>query len=122
MFGERERSIKNMVVDALGGPESYRQARRQTDEIDETYVEIENRRSSVVVRRLAIFVVLYVLIVLTAVAVVRAQTGRLDVVLWVVVGTFNAASAGIYYAQYQKRRFALQVLDVLREADAGVTS
>ena len=71
MFGERERSIKNMVVDALGGPESYRQARRQTDEIDETYVEIENRRSSVVVRRLAIFVVLYVLIVLTAVAVVR---------------------------------------------------
>jgi hypothetical protein len=114
MFGERERSIKNLVIDALGGPASHRQERRQTDVIDETYVEIETRRSSVVIRRLAIFVVLYVLIVLTAVVVVRAQTGRLDVVLWVVVGTFNAASAGVYYAQHQKRRFALQVLDLLR--------
>tara|TARA_Y100000588_G_scaffold236874_1_gene250469 strand:- start:2927 stop:3295 length:369 start_codon:yes stop_codon:yes gene_type:complete len=114
MFGERERSIKNLVIDALGGAESYRRARQQTDEIDDAYVQIESRRSSVVVRRLAIFVVLYVLIVMTAIVVVRSQTGQMDVVLWVGVGTFNAASAGIYYAQYQKRRLALEVLNVLR--------
>lgn len=114
MFGERERSIKNLVIDALGGPESYRRARQQTDEIEDAYVQIESRRSSVVVRRLAIFVVLYVLIVMTAIVVVRSQTGQMDVVLWVGVGTFNAASAGIYYAQYQKRRLALEVLNVLR--------
>ncbi len=122
MFGERERAIKNLVIDALGGPESYRRARQQTDDIDEAYVQIETRRSAVVIRRLAIFIVLYVLIVLTAVVVVRAQTGRLDVILWVVVGTFNAGSAGVYYAQFQKRRMALQILTLLRGESQEVVS
>lgn len=119
MLGARERQIKNLVIEALGGPESYRRARLQRDEIDDDYVRMETRRSAVVFRRLIIFTVLYAAIVASAVVVSIWLTGRYDAVLWVLVGTFNAASAGVYYARHMKRRLALSILEVIRIEDEG---
>ena len=36
-----------------------------------------------------------------------------NVLLWIVVGTFNAVNAAVHYAEYQKKKMAFAVFDVL---------
>ena len=113
MLSEREQAIKNILIDQVGGPTSYTAPRKSLSRVDPSYLEMAARRMSVNRRRMVIFAVLYALVVMTAVAVMTLTVKNFNVLLWVGVGTFNAVNAAIHYAEYQKKKMAFAVFDVL---------
>ncbi len=115
MLNERERAIKNALMEGLGGPASFIDPRRSVAYVDSEYLRMTERRMAVNNRRMVIFAVLYGLVLLTAVAVVTMTLKDYNVVLWVIVGTFNAVNAAIHYAEYQKKKLAFAVFDLLGE-------
>ena len=45
--------------------------------------------------------------------------GNRNVILWVVVGAFNAGNAAVHYAAYQKKRMAMALFHVLEQEGEG---
>ena len=115
MLSEREQAIKNTLMDYLGGPAGFVGPNKTLGYLDPEYVRISGRRMAVNKRRMIIFAVLYAFVLITAVAVMTATTKDYNVVLWVVVGTFNAVNAAIHYSEYQKKKMAFAVFDILTE-------
>lgn len=119
MLTERENRIKNVLLEHLGGSAAQVGAARARHDLDDDYLRLANRRMAVNRRRMWIFTVLYFFVLLTAVAVMLTTVGDYNVLLWVVVGTFNAVNAAIHYAEYQKKRMAFAALDALGGPDNG---
>jgi hypothetical protein len=117
MLSEREQAIKNTLIDQVGGPASFVAPRKAQAYVDPEYLRIASRRIAVNKRRMIIFVVLYALVILTAVAVLTATAKDYNVFLWVAVGTFNAVNAAIHYSEYQKKKMAMAVFNILEEED-----
>ena len=117
MLTDREREVKNVLIDQLGGPASFVQPNKALGYVAPEYLQISARRMLVNKRRLIIFGVLYTLVVLTAVAVMTTTTKNYNVLLWVGVGTFNAVNAAIHYSEYQKRKMAMAVFGILKDEE-----
>lgn len=117
MLSEREREIKNALMDHLGGPSSFVQPNRALGYVAPEYVRIASRRMLVNKRRMVIFSILYICVLATAVAVMTATAKNYNVLLWVAVGTFNAVNAAIHYSEYQKKKMAMAVFGILEEEE-----
>jgi hypothetical protein len=117
MLTDREQEIKNILIDHVGGSASYIGAQKALDRIDPGYLEMASRGVSVNKRRMIIFTILFLCVLLTAVAVMMATVGDYSVLLWVVVGAFNAVNAAIHYAEYKKKKLAFALFDALQQED-----
>ena len=119
MLTDREQEVKNALMDYVGGPASYVRPKKALGYIDPDYLRITANRMLVNKRRAIIFVVLYACILFTAVAVMVTATDSYKVVLWGAVATFNGVNAAIHYAEYQKKRLAMEVFDLLNDDEEG---
>jgi hypothetical protein len=115
MLTEREQTIKNILMDHVGGPASVVRSQKALDWVDSEYLEMASRGMSVNKRRMVIFTVLFSFVLLTAITVMMLTAGYYNVLLWVVVGAFNAVNAAIHYSEYRKKKMAFALFEVLRE-------
>lgn len=119
MLTERERAIRDFLMDQVGGRPSVVDARKGSDAIDTDYLEMASRSMLVNKRRMIIFTVLFACVLLTALATMLMTGGNRNVILWVVVGAFNAGNAAVHYAAYQKKRMAMALFHVLEQEGEG---
>jgi hypothetical protein len=113
MLSEREREIKNVLVDQLAGSARAAGQKRLTRYLDPDFVRLAVTRMAVNKRRMVIFSALYFCVVLTAVVVMTQTVSDYKVLLWVVVGSFNAVNAAIHYAEYNKKKLVFTLIDIL---------
>jgi len=113
MLTDRERTIKNALMEQLGGPASFVAPRKAQAFVDPEYVRIASRRMAVNKRRTVIFAVLFACVLFTAATVMIATTDDYNVFLWIAVGTFNAINGCIHYTEYQKKKMAMAVFEIL---------
>ena len=114
MLSEREQAIKNVLMGYLGSAAGAAGSGEVVNGVD-TILQMAQRRMSVNRRRMVIFVVLYALVVMTAVAVMTLTVKDFSVLIWVGAGTFNAVNAAIHYAEYHRKKMAFAVLEVLEQ-------
>ena len=115
MLSERERAIKNVLMGYLGSAAGAAGSGEVVNDVDTIHLQMAQRRMSVNRRRMVIFVVLYALVVVTAVAVMTLTAKNFSELIWVGAGTFNAVNAAIHYAEYQRKKMAFAVLEVLEQ-------
>lgn len=113
MWTEREKAIHNVLMEHVGTTFGSASA----DAVDPAILARIERSMAINKRRMIIFSLLFSFVLLTAVSVMVFTFGDYNVLLWVGVGTFNAANAAFHYAAYQKKKLAFALFDVLGQGE-----
>ena len=117
MWTEREKAIRNVLLEQVGRIAPAGQERTLSDAGSAAHLARIERGMDVNKRRTVVFSFLFTVVLLTAVSVMLLTVGDYNVLLWVGVGAFNAVNAAVHYAAYQKKKLAFAVFEILTQVE-----